>query len=137
MNQTIGQAIEQIRTQHGLRMTDLAKVLNISPGLLGKIIRGEREFSFLMALRLFEKFNLSVEVFVSMLSERELNRTDLSSIRYFEKLELSRAAAIKTKVIEAQDLENMPGKELAALVLSHIQDNKDIKQLEELLKGIK
>lgn len=136
MNKTIGQAIEQLRHEQGLRMTDLAEVLNITPTMMTKIIQGKREFSFLMALRLFKRFDLSAETFASMLSERELNRTDLSTIRYVEKLELRRAQSIKTKALEARDLENMAGKELAALVLSHLQENKDVKQLEVLLKNL-
>ena len=102
MKQTIGQVLETLRKRHGLRMTDLAEVLNVSPHLLSKISRDQKELSFLMALRLLKRFDLSVEDFAAMLSEKELNRTDLSTIRYFEKQELREARFKQVKPIEAR-----------------------------------
>ncbi|MES2454047.1 MAG: helix-turn-helix transcriptional regulator [Bacteroidota bacterium] len=91
MNLTVGKAINKLRLQHGLRMIDLAEVLNINPNLLTKITRDERELSFLMVLRLLNRFDLAIDEFANMLSDKELNRTDLSTIRYFQKKELNRA----------------------------------------------
>lgn len=135
MNCTTGQAIEKLRLQQGLRITDLAQVLNINPTLLGKIIKGKRELSFLVALRLLKRFDLSIESFSAMLSEKELNRTDLSTIRFQEKRELREARDKKLQNIAVKDVESMSGKDLTAMVLSHIQNNGDIKSLEQILRG--
>jgi plasmid maintenance system antidote protein VapI len=122
MNLTTGQAVNYLRQRQGLRMADLAEVLNIRVHLLSKVCRDQKELSFLMALRLLKRFDLSVEDFVSMLSEQELNRTDLTTIRYLEKEELRWARSIKLPPLRPKDVELLPGKDLAALVMGHIQE---------------
>lgn len=85
MKRTIGQAIDYLIIQNEFYRKDVAEVMNINGGTLTKIIRDEKELSFLMAIRMLEKFGLSVDEFLSLLSEEELGRKELSTLKWQEK----------------------------------------------------
>ena len=85
MSRTIGQAIDFLLVQHELYRKDVAEVMKISSGALTKIIRDEKELSFLMALRMLEKLGLSVDEFLSLLSKEELARKELSTLKWEKK----------------------------------------------------
>lgn len=82
MSRTIGQAIDYLIIQNELYRKDVAEAMNINSGTLTKIIRDEKELSFLMAVRMLEKFGLSVDEFLSYLSKEELGRKELSALRW-------------------------------------------------------
>lgn len=85
MSRTIGQAVDYLIIQNELYRKDVAEVMNINSGTLTKIIRDEKELSFLMAIRMLEKFGLSVDEFLSFLSKEELSRKELSTLKWQEK----------------------------------------------------
>jgi len=85
MSRTIGQAIDFLLVQNELYRKDLAEVMNINSGNLTKIIRDEKELSFLMAVRMLEKLGLSLDEFVSLLSKEELGRKELSTLKWEKK----------------------------------------------------
>lgn len=85
MDRTIGQAIDYLIIQNEFYRKDVAEAMKINSGTLTKIIRDEKELSFLMAVRLLEKLDLSIDEFLSMLSKEEINRKDLSTIKWQQK----------------------------------------------------
>jgi plasmid maintenance system antidote protein VapI len=85
MNKTIGEAIDYLIQQNGQYRKDIADVLKINGGILTKILRDDKELTFLMGVRLLEHFELSVDEFLSLLSKEEIDRKALSSIKFFEK----------------------------------------------------
>ncbi len=86
LNLTIGQALSALRRTCPLS-SDLYKALNTSPATYLKMERGERELSFLMALRLCKFFGLDIHEFISMLSEEELTRKDIAAIKAMQQRE--------------------------------------------------
>jgi plasmid maintenance system antidote protein VapI len=85
MSRTIGQAIDFLLVQQELYRKDVAEVMKINSGTLTKIIRDEKELSFLMAIRMLEKLGLSVDEFLSLLSKEELARKELSTLKWEKK----------------------------------------------------
>ncbi len=85
MNYTTGEAVQHLRKKCGLKIPQLAAILNISNGTLQKIEHDQRELSFLVALRLLDYMGLAVDEFAALLSADEIGRTELSTIRYWEK----------------------------------------------------
>lgn len=85
MSRTIGQAIDFLIIQNEFYWKDVAEAMNINSGTLTKIIRNEKELSFLGAVRMLEHFGLSVDEFMSMLSDNEINRKELSTLIWLEK----------------------------------------------------
>lgn len=65
-----------------------------------KTERGQRELSFLMALRICQFYKMDLHELVSMLSDEELGRNELSIIKAFEKRERKKAEVLKAQVID-------------------------------------
>jgi hypothetical protein len=84
-NNTIGEAVSLLIQQHGQFKSYLEKEINAPQGYLGKVERGEKELSLLMAIRLLDIFELSLDEFVSLLSPEELQRKDLTTLKWMEK----------------------------------------------------
>lgn len=68
---------------------------------------GENQ-SFLMALRLCQFYQLDLHEFISMLSDEELARKDLSGIKSMMQRERKKAEAKKTKVIDIKSEKAIP-----------------------------
>jgi transcriptional regulator with XRE-family HTH domain len=104
---TVGQLLAKLR--QGCRLSsDLYKALNTSSSTYLKIERGERELSFLMALRLCKFYQLDLHEFISMLSDEELERKDLSGIKAMMQRERKKAVALKAKVIDIKSEKQVP-----------------------------
>jgi plasmid maintenance system antidote protein VapI len=82
MSKTIGQAIDYLIVQNELYRKDVAEVMKINSGTLTKVIRDEKELSLLLAIRMLEKFGLSMDEFLSLLSKEELARKELSTLKW-------------------------------------------------------
>jgi len=74
-----------------------------------KTERGQRELSFLMALRICQFYKMDLHEFISMLSDQELGRNELPIIKALEKRERKKAAVSKAKVIDIKTQQVVPG----------------------------
>jgi transcriptional regulator with XRE-family HTH domain len=104
---TVGQVLARLRRSCPL-CSDLYKALNTSAATYLKVERGERELSFLMALRICEFYKLDLHEFISMLSDEELGRQDYSVIRVQQQRERKKMEASKAKVIDIKTEEVVP-----------------------------
>jgi hypothetical protein len=104
---TLGQVLARLRRSCPL-CSDLYKALNTSAATYLKVERGERELSFLMALRICEFYKLDLHEFISMLSDEELGRQDYSVIRVQQQRERKKMEAAKAKVIDIKTEEVVP-----------------------------
>lgn len=84
---TIGELLYELRMQDSRLAAHLSKVLKISHTTYLSVERGQRELSFLMALRICQFYKLDIHEFISRLSEEELDRPDRSVLRQWEKIE--------------------------------------------------
>ncbi len=90
---TVGQLLAYLRRVHNPDRMALAEALSTSYTTYLKMERGQREMSFLMVLRLCHFYKLDLYEFISMLSDEELIRNDLSIMRAKEKGERKKSAA--------------------------------------------
>jgi transcriptional regulator with XRE-family HTH domain len=97
---TLGQLLARLRQIHQPDQKALADALQMSYTTYLKTERGQRELSFLMALRICRLYKMDLHEFVSMLSDEELGRNELSIIKAFEKRERKKAEVLKAKVID-------------------------------------
>ena len=82
---TIGQLLAHLRRTYQPDHKALAEALQTSYTTYLKTERGNRELSFLMALRICKFYKLDLHEFISLLSDEELRRNDLSVITAQEK----------------------------------------------------
>jgi transcriptional regulator with XRE-family HTH domain len=101
---TVGQVLARLRQVHQPNSNELAKALHISASTYLKIERSQRELSFLMALRVCQFYKLDLHEFISMLSDDELGRHDISAIRVQQQRERKKAEAAKAKVIDIKQM---------------------------------
>ena len=97
---TLGQILARLRHIHQPEQKVLAQVLQMSYTTYLKIERDQRELSFLMALRLCQFYKMDLHEFVSMLSDGELGRSELSISKALEKRERKKDERLKAKVID-------------------------------------
>jgi transcriptional regulator with XRE-family HTH domain len=97
---TLGQVLARLRQLHQPEPKVLAKALQMSYTTYLKIERDQRELSFLMALRICQFYKLDLHEFVSMVSDEELGRSELSIIKALEKRQRKQAELLKAKVID-------------------------------------
>ena len=97
---TLGQLLARLRQIYQPDQKVLAEALRASYTTYLKTERGQREMSFLMALRLCQFYKLDLYEFISMLSDEELGRNDFSVIKAKEKRDRKKAEATKAKVID-------------------------------------
>ena len=95
---TLGQLLARLRHIHQPDHKALAEALQISYTTYLKTERGNRELSFLMALRICQFYKLDLHEFVSMLSDEELGRDDLPVIREKEKRKRKKGEPLKPKM---------------------------------------
>ena len=97
---TLGQVLARLRHLHQPEQKVLAQVLQMSYTTYLKIERDQRELSFLMALRICQFYKMDLHEFVSMLSDEELQRSELSISKALEKRQRKQAERLKAKVID-------------------------------------
>ncbi|HEX8608253.1 MAG TPA: helix-turn-helix transcriptional regulator [Pedobacter sp.] len=97
---TVAQLLARLRLIYKPDNKALAEALRVSYTTYLNTERGYRELSFLMALRICQFYKLDLHDFISMLSDEELRRPDVSIIKAHEKIERKKAEAIKAKVID-------------------------------------
>jgi len=97
---TLGQVLARLRSIHQPEQKALAQALQMSYTTYLKVERDQRELSFLMALRICKFYKIDLHEFVSMLSDEELARAELSISNALEKRERKKAEQLKAKVID-------------------------------------
>lgn len=97
---TLGELLAHLRRLHQPDQKALASELQMSYTTYLKTERGQRELSFLMALRICKFYALDLHEFVSMLSDEELGRSERSIIKVLAQREKKKAEALKAKVID-------------------------------------
>ena len=97
---TLPQLLARLRHIYQPDHKALAEALQMSYTTYLKTERGQRELSFLMALRICQFYKLDLHEFVSMLSDEELGRNELPIIKALEKRERKKAELLKAKVID-------------------------------------
>ena len=97
---TLGQILARLRHIHQPEQKVLAQTLQMSYTTYLKIERDQRELSFLMALRICQFYKMDLHEFVSMLSDQELQRSELSISKALEKRQIKQAERLKAKVID-------------------------------------
>jgi transcriptional regulator with XRE-family HTH domain len=97
---TLSQLLTRLRQVHQPDPKALASALQMSYTTYLKTERGQRELSFLMALRICQFYKTDLHEFIAMLSDEELGRNELSIIKAKEKIERKKAEVLKAKVID-------------------------------------
>jgi transcriptional regulator with XRE-family HTH domain len=97
---TLGEVLARLRRIHQPEQKALAVALQMSYTTYLKTERGQRELSFLTGLRICQFYKIDLHEFVSMLSDEELARNELSISKALEKRERKKAEALKPKVID-------------------------------------
>ena len=97
---TLGEVLARLRQIHQPDQKTLADALQMSYTTYLKTERGQRELSFLMGLRICQFYKMDLHEFVSMLSDEELGRSELSISKALEKRERKKAEVLKAKVID-------------------------------------
>lgn len=105
---TIGQLLNKLRIGYPGKSSDLYTAIRISSATYLKIEYGERELSFLMALRICKFYKLDLYDFISMLSDEELDRQDFAAIRAQQQRERKKAEEGKAPVIDIKTSEVIP-----------------------------
>lgn len=105
---TVGELLTRLRMIHQPDLKLFAQALQSSYTTYRNIERGERELSFLMALRICRFYQLDLHEFISTLSDEELSRTDYAVIKAKEKIERKKAEALKAKVIDIKTEKMIP-----------------------------
>lgn len=105
---TIAGLLACLRRVHQPDHKALAHALQTSYTTYLKTERGQRELSFLMALRLCRFYRLDLHEFISLISDEELARHDFSVIKAKEKRERKQAEAVKATVIDIQTGQVLP-----------------------------
>jgi transcriptional regulator with XRE-family HTH domain len=97
---TVSQLLMRLRHIHQPDHKALAEVLQMSYTTYLNTERGHRELSFLMALRICQFYKMDLHEFISLLSDEELGRNELSITKALEKRERKKAESLKAKVID-------------------------------------
>ena len=97
---TLGQVLARLRQVHQPDNKALAQALQMSYTTYLKTERDQRELSFLMALRICQFYKIDLHEFISMLSDEELGRDELSISKAQYKRERKKAELLKAKVID-------------------------------------
>ena len=105
---TLGQLLAHLRLVYQPDNKALSDAIQTSYTTYLKTERGNRELSFLMALRLCQFYKLDIHDFISMLSDEELGRNDLSVIRAKQQRDRKIAEAAKAKVIDLKTEQVVP-----------------------------
>jgi plasmid maintenance system antidote protein VapI len=83
---SVGQAIDLLIRKHGLHRQDIAPVLHTHGGTITKIIRDEKELSFIMAIKLCKHLDIDLNEFAAMISDDEIERKEITSLRWEAKM---------------------------------------------------
>ena len=109
---TLGQLLARLRQIYQPDHKALAEAIKMSYTTYLKTERGQRELSFLMALRICRFYKLDLHEFISMLSDEELGRNDLSVTRVHQQRERKKAEVSKAKVIDIKTEQAVPADRL-------------------------
>lgn len=82
---TIGQTLMKLRESRDHSKNTIAKTAGLSGGIYYDIERGHREASFIVIFRICRFYEISLQEFADIVDPRELERAELSSIRFMEK----------------------------------------------------
>jgi len=82
---TVGQTLQALRDSRGLSGSTIAKAAGLSIGSYLNIERGQREASFIVIFRICRFYEISLQEFADIVDPQELERPELSSIRFMEK----------------------------------------------------
>lgn len=105
---TLGQLLARLRQIHQPDQKALAETLQMSYTTYLKTERGQRELSFLMALRICRFYKMDLHEFIATLSDEELGRKDFSVIKAREKRERKKVEALKARVIDIKTEQVVP-----------------------------
>lgn len=75
----------KLRESGGHSKNTIAKAAGLSGGSYYDIERGHREASFIVIFRICRFYEISLQEFADIVDPRELERAELSSIRFMEK----------------------------------------------------
>lgn len=105
---TLGELLARLRDIHQPDKKALAATLQMSYTTYLKNERGQRESSFLMVLRICQFYKIDLHEFISLLSEEELGRNDISISKQKEKIEKKKLERAKAKVIDIKTEQVIP-----------------------------
>lgn len=111
-NLTVGQALVRLRLLHQPDRKALAETIQASYTTYLKLERDQRDLTLLAALRICRFYKLDLHDFISMLSDQELDRNDLSITRVLKQRERKREEAKKAKVIDIKSEQAVPRHQL-------------------------
>ena len=97
---SIAALLTRLRSIHQPSPKNLALAVGMSYTTYLKTERGQRELSFLMALRICTFYKMDIHDFIALLSDAELDRSELSIQKQQQKTERKKAAALKAKVVD-------------------------------------
>ncbi|HRP31604.1 MAG TPA: helix-turn-helix transcriptional regulator [Agriterribacter sp.] len=97
---TIAELLTRLRTIYQPTPKALAAAVGMSYTTYLKTERGQRELSFLMALRICKFYKMDIHDFVAELSDAELGRSEFPIQKQQQKTERKKAAALKAKVVD-------------------------------------
>jgi transcriptional regulator with XRE-family HTH domain len=99
---TIAALLTRLRSTYQPSPKALAEAVGMSYTTYLKTERGQRELSFLMALRICKFYKMDIHDFVSQLSDEELERSELSIQKQYQKIEKKKASVLQlqAKVVD-------------------------------------
>jgi len=105
---TVGALLARLRQVYRPGSADLYRALNTTSSTYLKIERDQRDLSFLMALRLCAFYDMDIHEFISVLSDEELARKDLSGIKALQQRARKKEEASQAKVIDIKSEKHIP-----------------------------
>lgn len=97
---TIAELLTRLRSMHQPAPKGLSRALGMSYTTYLKTERGQRELSFLMALKICKLYKMDIHDFISQLSDAELERSELSIQKQYQKIEKKKASLLQAKVVD-------------------------------------
>lgn len=97
---SISALLIQLRATYQPSPQALAAALGMSYTTYLKTERGQRELSFLMALKICKLYKMDIHDFISQLSDAELERSELSIQKQYQKIEKKKASLLQAKVVD-------------------------------------
>ncbi|EOR94350.1 hypothetical protein ADIARSV_2478 [Arcticibacter svalbardensis MN12-7] len=82
---TIGQTLQKLRESNGVSGSSIAKAAGLSTATYYNVERGYKEASFIVIFRICRFYEISLHEFADIVTPAELERPELTSIRFMEK----------------------------------------------------
>ncbi len=83
--QTIGQTLKKLKEFGGYSSSEVSGAINTTTSTYLKVARDQREASFILMYRLCRFYEISRHEFADLVSASELERNDLSTLRFLKK----------------------------------------------------